>query len=90
MKRFINVLTAALRCGALLVLGLFFMLPATPALAEDGESVIDDTYIAPLDEDGSDESLREQGGSGFDTPGPVSVDEDYYNDTESGSDDGDE
>lgn len=70
--------------GALLVVGLNFLLTATPAIADDDEdegSAIDDTYVAPTDFSGSDEQLREEGQSGFDTPGPIYIDEnDYYSD----------
>ena len=52
----------------------FFVLPAAPAAADDD----DDIYVAPLDEDGSDEALREEASSGFDTPGPFYIDEDDY------------
>jgi hypothetical protein len=53
----------------------FFVLPAAPAAADDD----DDIYVAPLDEGGSDEALREEAGSGFDTPGSFYIDEDDYN-----------
>jgi len=51
----------------------FFVLPAAPAAADD-----DDIYVAPLDEDGSDEALREEASSGFDTAGSFYIDEDDY------------
>jgi hypothetical protein len=73
-----------LACSALLVLGVSFILTATPAIADDDEgdeSVLDDTYVAPTDFSGSDETLREEAGSGYDTPGPIYIDEnDYYSD----------
>jgi hypothetical protein len=46
----------------------------TPAGADEEE----DIYVAPLDEDGSDEALREEASSGFDTSGPFYIDEDDY------------
>jgi len=53
----------------------FSVWSAPPAVADDD----DDIYVAPLDEEGSDESLREEAGSGFDTPGPFYIDEEDYN-----------
>jgi hypothetical protein len=35
--------------SAILGLGFGISMPATPALADDDESVIEDTYVAPLD-----------------------------------------
>jgi hypothetical protein len=52
----------------------FFVLSAAPAAADDD----DDIYVAPLDEDGSDEALREEAGSGFDTAGSFYIDEEDY------------
>jgi hypothetical protein len=52
----------------------FFVIPAAPAAADDD----DDIYVAPLDEEGSDEALREEASSGFDTPGPFYIDEEDY------------
>ena len=49
------------------------IISVAPAIAEDN-----DIYVAPLDEEGSDESLREAAGSGFDTPGPFYIEEDDY------------
>lgn len=43
------------------------------AVAED-----DDIYVAPLDEDGSDETLSEEASSGFDAAGSFYIDEDDY------------
>ncbi|MGQ9706897.1 MAG: hypothetical protein ACUVWP_07880 [bacterium] len=66
------------------VMSAIFLLTATPAVAdddEDNDSVIDDTYVAPTDYSGSDEQIREEAGSGFDTTGPIYIDEDdYYSD----------
>jgi hypothetical protein len=66
----VGVLAAAAFCG----------LRPTPAAAED-----DDTYVAPSDEDGSAETLREEGQSGFDTAGSFYISEDDY-DAGSGGD----
>jgi len=49
------------------------MFVAAPVLAED-----DDTYVSPSSGDGSDEQLREEGESGFDTPGSLYIPEDDY------------
>ena len=73
--------------GCLLMLGTGIAPLATPAFADDDESVIEDTYVAPLDLNTSDEDVREQGSSGFDTAGPVVVEPDYYDSTESDSSD---
>jgi hypothetical protein len=78
---------ALLLAGCLFVPGVMSL--GTPAIADDDEGVIEDTYIAPLDLNGSDEDVREQGSSGFDTPGPVVVDPDYYDSTEPDSSDDD-
>jgi hypothetical protein len=47
-----------------------------------GDAVADeedtDIYVAPLDENASDEALREEAGSGFDTAGPFYIPEDDY------------
>jgi hypothetical protein len=43
---------------------------------EEGDDT--DIYVAPLDENASDEALREEAGSGFDTPGPFYIPEDAY------------
>ena len=56
------------------VAAAFFVLSATPAAADEEE----DIYVAPLDEEGSDEALREEAGSGFDTSGPFYIDEEDY------------
>ncbi len=70
-------------------MGLGMAPMATPALADDDESVIEDTYVAPLDLNTSDEDVHEQGSSGFDTAGPVVVEPDYYDSTDTDSDDSD-
>jgi hypothetical protein len=57
------------------------------AFADDDNSVIEDTYVAPLDLNGSDEDVHEQASSGFDTSGPVVVQPDYYNSTQPDSTD---
>lgn len=58
---------------------VFLGFAAAPARAEDEDGDgYDDIYVAPLDEDGSDEALREGAGSGFDTAGPVTIGEDDY------------
>jgi hypothetical protein len=76
-------ITFALVLGsAILGLGFGIPMPVTPALADDDESVIEDTYVAPLDLNTSDEDVREQGSSGFDTAGPVVVEPDYYDSTD--------
>ena len=67
------ILAAALAAGC-------FSLLAAPARAEDADGDgVDDVYVAPLDEDGSDETIREEGGSGFDNAGPFYINEDDYN-----------
>ena len=58
----------------LLVVGLS-VVRVNNALAEEDDT---DVYVAPLDEDASDEALREETGSGFDTPGPFYISEDAY------------
>jgi len=73
--------------GCLLALGIAIAPLATPALADDDEGVIEDTYVAPLDLNTSDEDVHEQGSSGFDTAGPVVVQPDYYDSTQSDSSD---
>lgn len=45
------------------------------AFAEEDDT---DIYVAPLDENASDETLREEAGSGFDTPGPFYISEGAY------------
>ncbi len=62
-------LAAALAVGSL-------SFSAAPALADDGED--DAVYVAPSDDDGSDEAVRSEGESGFDTPGSLYIDEDDY------------
>jgi hypothetical protein len=61
--------------AAVIAAAAFSVWSAPPAVADDD----DDIYVAPLDEEGSDEALREEAGSGFDTAGPYYIDEeDYY------------
>ncbi len=73
--------------GCILALGVGMAPLATPALADDDEGVIEDTYVAPLDLNTSDEDVHEQGSSGFDTAGPVVVEPDYYDSTQPDTDD---
>lgn len=76
--------------GCILALGAGIAPLATPALADDDESVIEDTYVTPLDLNTSDEDVRDQGSSGFDTAGPVVVEPDYYDSTDPDSESDDE
>jgi hypothetical protein len=73
--------------GCVLALGVGITPLATPAMADDDESVIEDTYVAPLDLNTSDEDVHEQASSGFDTAGPVVVQPDYYDSTQPDSED---
>jgi|WetSurMetagenome_2_1015567.scaffolds.fasta_scaffold292861_1 hypothetical protein len=85
----IRIAFALVLGSAILGLGFGISMPATPALADDDESVIEDTYVAPLDLNTSDEDVHEQGSSGFDTAGPVVVEPDYYDSTQPDTDDSD-
>lgn len=55
------------------------IISAAPAIADDN-----DVYVAPLDDDSSDEELREDSGSGFDVPGPFYIDGDDYDSGDQG------
>jgi len=62
-----------------------FAFAAAPARAEDADGDgYEDVYVAPLDESGSDEAVREEAGSGFDTAGPVTIGEDDYDQGDQG------
>jgi len=85
IKQLRDLIIAALGCAGIMVLVAGFVPVATTAAADDDNTVIEDTYVSPLDLNGSDESVKEQSNSGFDTPGPVTVQPEYYNSTQSDS-----
>jgi hypothetical protein len=75
-----------LLCVALAAAAVVFVFKAAPARAdeESDDTGTGDIYVAPLDEDGSDETLRDEAGSGFDNAGPFYIPEDAYNEGDQG------
>jgi hypothetical protein len=66
--------TVIFTTSLLLGIGLYVVY-VNDAFAEEDDT---DVYVAPLDENASDEALREEAGSGFDTPGSFYISEDDY------------